>query len=766
MWLAGAIGCGGGKATPAAPATYTVGGTVSGLTSAGLVLQDSAGDKLTVSANATGFHFPTAVTSGAAYSITVLTQPARQSCTVNNGSGTSTANVTTVSVACVPSYTIGGSILGLSGTGLVLQDNGGADLAVSASATSFAFTFPGPIPSGGSPYSITVRSNPDGLSCTVANSGGTATANVGNVNVSCTSLATVTYRVGGIVEGLAGSGLILQDHLGTNNDDLLPVEQNGSFTFPEPDSKGGAYNVTVLTQPAGRRCAVANGSGTASADVTNVVVTCVGEWTWQGGSSTVGSGQVGVYGTLGKPAPANIPGGRKRTISWTDASGNSWLFGGEGYDSVGTGGLLNDLWKFDPTLGTNGEWAWMGGSVIIPYSKTGTSENGEAGIYGTLGTASPRNVPGGRNATMSWVDSSGNFWIFGGFGLDSIDHGGAMNDLWKFTPGENGIPGEWTWMGGSNTGTDPNLATDDSAVYGTLGTPASTNIPGKRDASLTWVDASGNFWLFGGFGSDATGYAGYLNDLWKYIPGEKGNPGEWAWMGGSSNSFGGSQCQSVSDIVYGTLGKPDPVNSPGGRTSAVNWTDASGNVWLFGGYGCDSTGTVGYLNDLWKYVPGDTGNTGEWAWMGGSEKLGAFYGPSGVYGTQGIPDAKSVPGGRLDAVSWVDASGNLWLFGGNGVDSTGTVGQLNDLWKYTPSATGDAGEWTWMSGDSTVGPFDGQSGVYGMLGIEAATNTPGGRDAAVGWHDAKGNLWLLGGQGFDSGVGSGGYLNDVWEYQP
>jgi N-acetylneuraminic acid mutarotase len=198
----------------------------------------------------------------------------------------------------------------------------------------------------------------------------------------------------------------------------------------------------------------------------------------------------------------------------------------------------------------------------------------------------------------------------------------------------------------------------------------------------------------------------------------------------------------------------------------MRWADSSGNAWLFGGYGCDSTGAVGYLNDLWKYTPGENGKVGEWTWMSGSSTLTAFYGPPGVYGTQGVPASTNVPGGRLNAVSWVDSSSNLWLFGGSGVDSTGTQGQLNDLWKYAPSATGDTGQWTWMGGSTTVGPYLGQSGVCGMLGTAAATNVPGGRDGAVGWADMSGNLWLLGGQGFDCGVDTGGYMNDVWEYKP
>jgi hypothetical protein len=59
---------------------------------------------------------------------------------------------------------------------------------------------------------------------------------------------------------------------------------------------------------------------------------------------------------------------------------------------------------------------------------------------------------------------------------------------------------------------------------------------------------------------------------------------------------------------------------------------------------------------------------------------------SGIYGTAGADAPGNEPGGRNSVGSWVDASGNLWLFGGNGYDSTGALGYLNDLWEYTPPA--------------------------------------------------------------------------------
>ena len=758
--LAAVIGCSGGKSTPPPPATYTIGGSITGLTGTGLVLQDNGGNNLTVSANATSFTFTTSITSGGAYAVTVMTQPSGESCAVTSGDGTATSNITSVSIACVQAYTIGGQLLGLSGSGLVLQDNSGNNLTINTGATTYAFTFDGAIPTGGAPYVITVLTNPSGQACTVANPVGTATADVTNADVSCTNVSGTTYTIGGSVTGLTGGGLLLADSLGLNDTDLLPVSGNGNFTFADPVTSGGTYNVSVFTQPATRNCAVSSGTGTATANVTNVSVMCVGDWTWTGGSSTVGTngGQAGVYGTLGTAAPTNIPGGRQQQLTWSDASGNLWLFGGYGQDSNGSGGLLNDLWKFNPKQGTSGEWTWMGGSKIAPPS-TSFGAAGAPGVYGTLGTPSPSNVPGGREQEVSWIDASGNIWIFGGEGIDVNGVSGELNDLWEFNP-TLGTNGEWTWMGGSTTVGAP--FGGPGGVYGTLGTPSATNVPGGRYGAISWIDSSGNFWLFGGNSIDSTGATlGYMNDLWVFNP-KLGTYGEWTWMaGGSVVANGGNGAPGV----YGTLGTPDSANTPGARDAGVSWVDGSGNVWLFGGFGDDMNGTQGYLNDLWKYTPGSNGAVGEWTWMSGAATLPQPYaGASGVYGSLGIASATNVPGGRFSAQTWVDKSGNLWLFDGDGYDSTGAGGYLNDLWEFNPTL-GTTGEWAWMGGGTTVGRTGGQPGSYGTLGTAGATNLPGGRFGTAGWIDSSGNFWLFGGDGYDS-KGNQGNLNDLWEYQP
>ena len=119
-------GCGGGDSGGGGSlTTYSIGGTVTGLTNPGLVLQTNAGDLVTVS-KAGAFTFANHLAGGAAYRVFVKTQPSSppQNCVVTNGTGfVGTANVTTVAVACstVTNYTVEGTVSGLVGSGLTLE---------------------------------------------------------------------------------------------------------------------------------------------------------------------------------------------------------------------------------------------------------------------------------------------------------------------------------------------------------------------------------------------------------------------------------------------------------------------------------------------------------------------------------------------------------------------------------------------------------------------------------------------------------------------
>ena len=95
------------------------------------------------------------------------------------------------------------------------------------------------------------------------------------------------------------------------------------------------------------------------------------------------------------------------------------MFAGQGWDGASTIAWFNDLWRFD-----GADWTWMSGS----------STGGARGIYGTLGTADPANVPGARSSSISWINMSGELWLFGGKGLDGANRVGHLNDLWRFVP--------------------------------------------------------------------------------------------------------------------------------------------------------------------------------------------------------------------------------------------------------------------------------------------------------------------------------------------
>jgi len=339
-----------------------------------------------------------------------------------------------------------------------------------------------------------------------------------------------------------------------------------------------------------------------------------------------------------------------------------------------------------------------------------------------MGVAAATNVPGAHGSSLSWTDASGNLWMFGGYGYDSTGAQGWLNSLWEYTP----ATGMWTWVGGSET-------VNAKGIYGIQGVAAATNVPGARalgpDGGLHAV--GNHVWLFGGYGYDSTGAQGWLNDLWEYSTAT----GEWTWVDGPDTVNGNG--------VYGTQGVAAATNVPPAGVADIGWTDNSGNLWAFGGYAQDSTGTVGYLNALWEFSPA----SGEWTWIGGSATANA----KGVYGSQGVAAATNMPGARENEAYWTDASGNLWLFGGYGYDSAGTLGELNDLWKYSPTIN----MWTWVGGPDTTG----SSAVYGTLGVAAAANIPGAREAVAIWTPGNGDVWLFGGEGRTDPQ-----FNDLWKY--
>ena len=202
------------------------------------------------------------------------------------------------------------------------------------------------------------------------------------------------------------------------------------------------------------------------------------QWTWVSGSKV--ANQPGSYSQQAIASSTNVPPSRYGALSWTDPSGNFWLYGGTAAPPANNSLILSDLWKF-----SDGQWTWISGS----------NATDQPPVYGTLGVPALGNTPGERFRAATWTDSSGNLWLFGGGGANVV----GLNDLWRYSNGE------WTWMGGSQVTT--NIFAINPGNYGTRGVAAASNLPSGRGSAVTWTDRSGNFWLFGGFGYSSASLA-------------------------------------------------------------------------------------------------------------------------------------------------------------------------------------------------------------------------------------------------------------------
>jgi hypothetical protein len=206
-----------------------------------VALQLNGGNDLSIVSSG-AFAFATALQNGARYDVSVRTQPTNpsQTCTVSNGSGpVNGSNVTNIAISCVSrSFTVGGSVSGLAGSGLVVVLNGGNDLPIAAAGN---FTFATPLPSG-SQYRVRVATQPVNPTqvCTVAAGDGTMAAR--------TSTSPHQLRIEH-VRGLRhsrrvdGRGLVPQN----NGADDVAVSADGEFHFPR--WRAARLTTSLRTQP-------------------------------------------------------------------------------------------------------------------------------------------------------------------------------------------------------------------------------------------------------------------------------------------------------------------------------------------------------------------------------------------------------------------------------------------------------------------------------------------------------------------------------------
>ena len=126
---------------------------------------------------------------------------------------------------------------------------------------------------------------------------------------------TTSYTIGGTVTGLASSPVPLSTPLilQNNGGDNLTISANEAFTFAtavtSTSTTSATYNVTILAQPFPQTCTITGGSGTASSNVTSVVVSCSSSSTSAyvvNKSGTVSQYPIGANGALPTTAASSV----------------------------------------------------------------------------------------------------------------------------------------------------------------------------------------------------------------------------------------------------------------------------------------------------------------------------------------------------------------------------------------------------------------------------------------------------------------------------
>jgi sugar lactone lactonase YvrE len=211
---------------------FTIGGSVSGLVGSGLVLQDNLADNLSIGSNGS-FTFAGTFTTGTPYSVTVLSSPAGQSCTVTNGTGTvGSANVTNIQVNCVALvyYTLTVTEVG-TGSGTVTDNHGQISCSGGTCTGSYL-----------SGTLVALTANATGTSTFVGWGGACASAGAGaSCNLTVNSALNVSASF--VAPGTSQSGILKPITAG------VVYGQGGSFTS-NTDNNGGP-SANSLADPTG-----------------------------------------------------------------------------------------------------------------------------------------------------------------------------------------------------------------------------------------------------------------------------------------------------------------------------------------------------------------------------------------------------------------------------------------------------------------------------------------------------------------------------------
>lgn len=315
------------------------------------------------------------------------------------------------------------------------------------------------------------------------------------------------------------SGPATQYYPGSRLGASMAIDSNDNiWIFGGINSSSGVFNDLWKFSPSTQEWTWVAGSNTTGAAATTTypgatflaamwISASNNLWIFGGNSGTINLNGLYFYNTstnsstivTGSPATATagtysgteVPGGTQLAIPFKDSSNNFYFFGGLGYGSntPPTSGALEDIWK----VVTND--ATPSATWTVLY---GTGAVSSAAVYGTLGTGSVSNTPGGTEYGAATIDSLGAIWVY------SAE---SNLTLWKFTPTNN----EWYWMGGANSGSM--TATDSPSLAGG-GVSTSFTIDNADLGNTLSISFD---YIAGGYWSASSGNTGSLSDVSVWI---------------------------------------------------------------------------------------------------------------------------------------------------------------------------------------------------------------------------------------------------------
>ncbi|TGN19837.1 hypothetical protein [Leptospira idonii] len=248
------------------PSTIYV--NITGLKKSGLVISLNSSEEIAVGTTDKEVSFKAQLAAGSKYIVRIKTQPSPQTCEIAGQEGIVVGgDIRTITVNCESAkYTLGGTITGLAGFGLVLS-NGSDSQSIGALGTfAFAATY-----EEGTAYSVGVTTQPAHPTQNCIVTGGTGTFTAANVNSLAVNCTTTAHAISVVVNGVASGTLSLTN----NGADALSITTNGTHYFSTDIPSSGSYSIGITAQPSGHTCVLTGSTAgiIASSDV-SVNVNC------------------------------------------------------------------------------------------------------------------------------------------------------------------------------------------------------------------------------------------------------------------------------------------------------------------------------------------------------------------------------------------------------------------------------------------------------------------------------------------------------------